>query len=63
MVAVSQSLPHLFALARIAQFNSSIGLMLRRLGYTGDEMVSHGFRSMASKLAPAGVQRRHQLDS
>lgn len=28
--------------------NNTLNASLRRLGYTGDEMVSHGFRSMAS---------------
>lgn len=28
--------------------NNTLNAALRRLGYTGDEMVSHGFRSMAS---------------
>lgn len=28
--------------------NNTVNAALRRLGYTGDEMVSHGFRSMAS---------------
>jgi integrase len=29
---------------------NTVNLALRRLGYTGDEMVAHGFRSMASTL-------------
>jgi integrase len=28
--------------------NNTLNAALRRLGYTGDEMVSHGLRSMAS---------------
>lgn len=28
--------------------NNTLNASLRRLGYTGNEMVSHGFRSMAS---------------
>jgi integrase len=30
--------------------NNTLNAALRRLGFTGDEMVSHGFRSMASTL-------------
>jgi integrase len=29
---------------------NTVNLALRRLGYTGNEMVAHGFRSMASTL-------------
>jgi integrase len=29
---------------------NAVNLALRRLGYSGNEMVAHGFRSMASTL-------------
>ena len=43
---------------------NTVNLALKRLGYTGDEMVAHGFRSMASTLlnelgwAPDVIERQ-----
>lgn len=48
---ITSSGRYLFPSLRTAErpiSNNTLNAALRRLGYTGDEMVSHGFRSMAS---------------
>jgi hypothetical protein len=42
--------------------NETLNAALRALGYTGDEMTTHGVRRLASTLKPAGEGREVPVD-